>query len=78
MSDPSAVIDGQLGQLVVWCSRQLLSAEGGYPVLHHHRRHLRLWVPKTCDTWADALQIAVGSFRVRVPGGQILIRPEVG
>ena len=21
-----------------------------------------LWVPKTCDTWADALQIAVGSF----------------
>jgi hypothetical protein len=31
-------------------------------------------VPKTCATWADALQIAVGSFRVRVPGGQILIR----
>jgi hypothetical protein len=37
-----------------------------------------LWVPKTCDTWADALQIAVGSFRVRVPGERILIRPEMG
>jgi hypothetical protein len=27
-----------------------------------------LWVPKICATWADALQIAVGSSRVQVPG----------
>ena len=39
---------------------------------------MRIMGAETCDTWADAPQIAVGSFRVRVPGGQILIRPELG
>jgi putative transposase len=37
-----------------------------------------VWVPKTCVTWADALQIAVGATRVRTSGGQVLVRPEVG
>jgi hypothetical protein len=39
---------------------------------------LALWVPKTCVTWADALQIAVGATRIRTSGGQVLVRPEVG
>ena len=37
-----------------------------------------LWVPTTCVTWADALRIAVGRFRVRALGGQVLVGPEVG
>jgi len=42
----------------------------------HHIRPVELrgldevWVPKTWVTWADAVQIAVGSTRVRVPGGR--------
>jgi len=36
-----------------------------------------LWVPKTCDTWADALRDAVGSVTRTVPGGQVLVRAGV-
>jgi hypothetical protein len=36
-----------------------------------------LWVPKTCATCPDALQIAVGPSRVQVPGGQLSVRPEM-
>jgi hypothetical protein len=32
-----------------------------------------LWVPKTCAAWANG-----GSARCAVPGGQILVRPQVG
>jgi len=35
-------------------------------------------VPKTCVTWVDAVQIAVGSTpRSGVGGGQVLVCPEV-
>jgi hypothetical protein len=43
-----------------------------------HLTGLYLWVPKTCVTWADALQIVVGAIRVRTSGGRVLVRPEVG
>jgi hypothetical protein len=36
-----------------------------------------LWVPKTCVTWVDAVQITVGSTRVRMSGGQVLVCLEV-
>ena len=48
-------------------------------VLVVHRLDLAsLWVPKTCATWADALQIAVGSVPRSGAGRQVLVRPEMG
>ena len=37
--------------------------------LRHDRSLSFLWVPKTCVTWADALQITVGSVQ-RLGAGQ--------
>jgi hypothetical protein len=37
-----------------------------------------LWVPKTCATWADALQNAGGSVKRSASAGPVLARPEVG
>src|SRR5262245_23648654 len=37
-----------------------------------------LWVPKTCVTWADVLQSAVGLVQRSVSAGPVLACPEVG
>jgi hypothetical protein len=44
------------------------------------RRAIRMemWVPKTCATWADALQIMVGLVPHSGAGGQVLVGPEMG
>jgi acyl-CoA synthetase (AMP-forming)/AMP-acid ligase II len=37
-----------------------------------------VWVPKTCATWADVLQMAAGSVRCSASAGPVLAWPEVG
>jgi hypothetical protein len=41
------------------------------------RPGLNLWVPKTCVTWVDALQIAVGPALCSGVGQQVLVCQEV-
>ena len=54
----------------------MLVANRAFPA--NHARVLLLWVPKTCATWADALQIAVGSVPRSAAGRTGSVRPEMG